>query len=78
MSKFMEGSRFKSVLRSSCGALCVASLMAPMALAQGAAEEEEAKQETIYVVGSQIQGAKISGALPVSVVSPDEIEATGP
>ena len=38
------------------------------------AEEEV---EEVVVVGSQIKGAKITGALPVSVVSGIDIEATG-
>lgn len=47
------------------------------ALAQEEAEDDTAQMEKVLVVGSQIAGAKVSGALPVSVVSPDEIEATG-
>ena len=39
--------------------------------------DKEAKLNTVLVLGSQIQGAKVSGALPVTVVSPDDIEATG-
>ena len=77
MSNLNERRRFKSVLKSTCGILCAYSVIAAPALAQDGADEAEAKQETILVVGSQIQGAKVSGSLPVSVVSPDEIEATG-
>ncbi len=36
-----------------------------------------AADEDIVIVGSQIRGASTSGALPVSVVSQDEIAATG-
>ena len=39
------------------------------------AEEEV---EEIVVTGSQIKGAKITGVLPVSVLSADDIEAIGP
>ena len=39
------------------------------------ADEEEV--EEVVVVGSQIKGAKITGALPVSVVTGLDIEATG-
>ena len=55
-------------------------LLAHSAFAQEAgapSEDEEAKLNTVLVLGSQIQGAKVSGALPVTVVSPDDIEATG-
>jgi outer membrane receptor protein involved in Fe transport len=36
-----------------------------------------AEVEAITVIGSQIQGAKITGALPVAVVGTDQIQATG-
>ena len=39
------------------------------------ADEEEV--EEVVVVGSQIKGAKITGALPVSVITGLDIEATG-
>lgn len=45
--------------------------------ADAPSEDKEAKLNTVLVLGSQIQGAKVSGALPVTVVSPDDIEATG-
>ena len=32
--------------------------------------------EEVVVTGSQIKGAKITGALPVSILSNDDIEAT--
>ena len=38
------------------------------------AEEEV---EEIVIVGSQIKGAKITGALPVSVLSSDDIDVIG-
>lgn len=46
------------------------------ALAQQRADAD-AEISEIVVVGSQIRGASTSGALPVSVVSTDEIAATG-
>ena len=33
--------------------------------------------EEVVVVGSQIRGAKITGALPVSIISSKDIEALG-
>ena len=33
--------------------------------------------EEVITVGSQIKGAKITGALPVTVLSVDDIDATG-
>lgn len=42
---------------------------------EGPASEREL--EEIVVVGSQIRGANIAGALPVSVISLEDIEATG-
>ena len=77
MSKKNHQHRLKSVLRSTCALVCISSVIVPVAFAQGAESEAEAKQETIIVVGSQIQGAKVTGGLPVTVVAPDEIEATG-
>ena len=38
---------------------------------------EEESVEEIVVVGSQIKGAKITGALPVSVLSSEDIEIIG-
>ncbi|MCY3815089.1 MAG: hypothetical protein OXG59_02225, partial [Gammaproteobacteria bacterium] len=42
---------------------------------EGQAEEQEI--EEIVVTGSHIKGANITGALPVSVISAEEIEAMG-
>ncbi len=39
--------------------------------------DDESEVEEVVVVGSQIKGAKITGALPVSVVTGIDIEATG-
>jgi outer membrane receptor protein involved in Fe transport len=52
-------------------------LATALAAAPAAAQEEEEKIEEITVTGSQIKGAAISGALPVSVVSVADIEAFG-
>ena len=41
------------------------------------AAEDDSEVEEVVVVGSQIKGAKITGALPVSVVTGLDIEATG-
>ena len=40
-------------------------------------ESSDANVEEVITVGSQIKGAKITGALPVTVFSADDIEATG-
>jgi outer membrane cobalamin receptor len=43
-------------------------------------QEDGAKMsdvEEVVVVGSQIKGAKITGALPVSIISSKDIEAIG-
>lgn len=77
MSKKVSVQSFKSVLKCTCAAMCMSSVMVSAATAQEAEAEAESVQQTIIVVGSQIQGADVSGALPVTVVSPDEIEATG-
>ena len=41
------------------------------------AADDESEVEEVVVVGSQIKGAKITGSLPVSVVTGIDIEATG-
>ncbi|MET0273700.1 MAG: TonB-dependent receptor plug domain-containing protein, partial [Phenylobacterium sp.] len=56
--------------------VCGASL-APLMLAQVAQAQESGEVEEVVVTGSQIRGAKITGALPVSVVSQDDIKAIG-
>lgn len=53
------------------------SLAAPVALAQEADEEEDKVIEEIIVTGSQIRGASISGVLPVTVMTAEEIEFLG-
>ncbi|MDG2522914.1 TonB-dependent receptor [Caulobacter segnis] len=52
-------------------ALCAAVIAAP-AMAQ---QSGEAEIEEIVVVGSQIQGAKVTAALPVTMVNAEQIQA---
>ena len=40
-------------------------------------EDKDANVEEVVTVGSQIKGAKISGALPVSIITSDDIDALG-
>ena len=54
-------------------------ILLPLAMS-GYAQEDAAKLsdvEEVVVVGSQIKGAKITGALPVSIISSKDIEAMG-
>ena len=51
-------------------------LVSTSAVAQES-DAPERELEEVIVVGSQIRGANIVGALPVSVISVDDIEATG-
>ena len=44
---------------------------------QGGEEPEATQVEEIVVVGSQIRGARTTGALPVAVLGQEEIAATG-
>jgi outer membrane receptor protein involved in Fe transport len=73
-----------------CGASIYAAIMAASASAQEAAQpasetpaeraargEEPVDPNTIVVVGSQIQGAKINDVLPVTVLDEQAIENTG-
>ena len=39
-----------------------------------AQDETESDVEEVVVVGSQIKGAKITGSLPVTVITADDIE----
>ena len=45
--------------------------------AQDNAEVSDSDVEEVVVVGSQIKGAKITGALPVSVITSDDIDGLG-
>ena len=56
----------------------IMATMPSVALAQTAPSSSKSEAaEEIVVVGSRIEGAKISGALPVSVLDTDRILATG-
>ena len=56
-------------------------LVFPMVISLGVfaqeADESSSDVEEVVVVGSQIKGAKITGALPVSVISADDMDALG-
>ncbi|WP_292681092.1 hypothetical protein [Novosphingobium sp.] len=63
--------------------LCAASLIGLVVAQQAAAQEapqeqpdDAAKSSEIVVTGSRIAGSKITEALPVTVVSEDDIAAT--
>ncbi|MAS58251.1 MAG: TonB-dependent receptor, partial [Gammaproteobacteria bacterium] len=54
------------------------SLVLLLAVSVSAFTAEEAEEiEEVVVTGSQIKGAKITGALPVSIISGADIEAIG-
>ena len=56
------------------------AILGVLVSASAVAQESDAPErdlEEVIVVGSQIRGANIVGALPVSVISVDDIEATG-
>ena len=46
-------------------------------ISQDADTASDADVEEVVTVGSQIKGAKISGALPVSILTSDDIDALG-
>nr|WP_321358891.1 TonB-dependent receptor [uncultured Hyphomonas sp.] len=48
---------------------------APVAVAAPREEDEEARLESVIVVGSQIRGAQVDGELPVTVVGDDQLAA---
>lgn len=58
-------------------ALACGSGMATLMAAQTAWAQAETAVEEIVVTGSQIRGAKINGALPVTVLGKEEIKAIG-
>ncbi len=68
LSRYVSGQ--SAVLATGSLALILASVPA-------AAQEEDEQIEEITVTGSQIKGAAISGALPVSIISVADIEAFG-
>ena len=51
------------------------ALLIPVAVI--AQDSSNSDVEEVVVVGSQIKGAKITGVLPVTVLSADDIEALG-
>ncbi|MDA9754824.1 hypothetical protein N9V22_00005, partial [Gammaproteobacteria bacterium] len=53
-------------------------LLLPLAIiAQEEADTSEENIEDVVVVGSQIKGASITGALPVTVISSEDIDILG-
>ena len=53
-------------------------LLLPLSIsAQDTSDSANADVEEVVVVGSQIKGAKITGALPVSVITSDDIDSLG-
>ena len=62
-----------------CAALSLYFASSVSAIAQDAqdSDSDEPEMEEIVVTGSHIKGANITGALPVSVISSEEIEAMG-
>ena len=53
-------------------------LLLPLSIsAQDTSDSANADVEEVVVVGSQIKGAKITGALPVSVITSDDIDSDG-
>ncbi len=69
--------------KGTCFAVAAAALLFFVGTVNGLAQEvqedqaEEEGIEEIVVTGSHIKGANITGALPVSVIGAEEIEATG-
>ena len=68
----LAATALKSVLLSS---VCL-SIAGP-SFSQGAPAEEESRQETVTVTGTQIKGAKIDDVLPVTKVDTIDIETSG-
>ena len=62
-----------------CAALSLYFASSVSAIAQDVqdGDSDEPEMEEIVVTGSHIRGANITGALPVSVIGAEEIEATG-
>ena len=50
-------------------------LLTPFVFSQDNSTDSDV--EEVVVVGSQVKGAKITGALPVSVISSEDMEALG-
>ena len=53
------------------------SLMLLMPFALLAQDSSDSDVEEVVVVGSQIKGAKITGVLPVSIISAEDVDALG-
>ena len=70
-----ESRRQASLIRAACS-ISIAALVAS-GVAWGQAPADDEGVEEIVVTGSQIRGARISDALPVSVVRAEDIEALG-
>lgn len=76
LKKTRLGSLFSQGLVTSCSLLVMAPLS--MAIADEDTESQQEKAiEEVLVVGSQIRGADIEGALPVTVMSEEDIALTG-
>ena len=52
-------------------------LLLPLAVVAKESDDSDSEVEEVVVVGSQIKGASITDALPVTVLSADDIEALG-
>ena len=52
-------------------------LLLPLAVVAQESDDSDSEVEEVVVVGSQIKGASITDALPVTVLSADDIEALG-
>lgn len=77
MERTSDKSHLKSKLLASA-AMFVACMQPNSVLAQDAGQSEaNDNTETIVVVGSQIKGASVTAALPVSVVGEEQISAVG-
>ena len=48
-----------------------------MPFALSAQDSSDSDVEEVVVVGSQIKGAKITGVLPVSIISAEDVDALG-
>ena len=57
--------------------LLLSAVLSLGVFAQDNAEVSDSDVEEVVVVGSQIKGAKITGALPVSVITSDDIDGLG-
>jgi outer membrane receptor protein involved in Fe transport len=58
-------------------ALVCGAALSPMMAAQAAHAQAAGEVEAVVITGSQIRGARINGALPVSVVGQDDIKSIG-